>query len=127
MNPSDIEIAQSSAKQPILDIARSLDIPERFVEQYGSYKAKIDYNLLQDLSDKPDGKLILVTAISPTPANQLADCQRSERMTRRRSRHIRRTARSRRIAPPASSVHRASPNNRNSRSERPNSPIRWTP
>ena len=70
MNPSDIEIAQSSAMQPILDIARALDIPERFVEQYGKYKAKIDYNLLQELSEKPDGKLILVTAISPTPAGE---------------------------------------------------------
>ena len=69
-HPSDIEIAQSSAMQPILDIARALDIDERYVEQYGRYKAKIDYNLLRELNDKPDGKLILVTAISPTPAGE---------------------------------------------------------
>jgi len=69
-NLSDIEIAQSSPMQPILDIARGMDIDERYVEQYGRYKAKIDYNLLRDLGDKPDGKLILVTAISPTPAGE---------------------------------------------------------
>ena len=69
-HPSDIEIAQSSAMQPIFDVARSLEIPERYVEPYGSYKAKIDYNLLNDLHTKPDGKLILVTAISPTPAGE---------------------------------------------------------
>ena len=67
---SDIEIAQSSAMQPIVEIARSLEIPERYVEPYGSYKAKIDYNLLNDLASKQDGKLILVTAISPTPAGE---------------------------------------------------------
>ena len=68
--PSDIEIAQSCPMQPITEIARALEIDERYVEQYGRYKAKIDYNLLRDLSDKPDGKLILVTAISPTPAGE---------------------------------------------------------
>ena len=68
--PSDIEIAQSSVMQPIVEIASSLEIPARYVEQYGSYKAKIDYNLLNDLAGKKDGKLILVTAISPTPAGE---------------------------------------------------------
>ena len=68
--PTDIEIAQSSTMQPILDIARGLNIDERYVEQYGKYKAKIDYNLLKELEAKPDGKLILVTAISPTPAGE---------------------------------------------------------
>ena len=67
---TDIEIAQSSPMLPILDIARKLDIDERYIEQYGRYKAKIDYNLLKELDDKPDGKLILVTAISPTPAGE---------------------------------------------------------
>ena len=67
---TDIEIAQSSPMLPILDIARKMNIDERYVEQYGKYKAKINYNLLRDLSDKPDGKLILVTAISPTPAGE---------------------------------------------------------
>ena len=68
--PSDIEIAQSSSMQPITEIARVLEIDERYVEQYGRYKAKIDNHLLNDLADKPDGKLILVTAISPTPAGE---------------------------------------------------------
>lgn len=69
-HPSDIEIAQSTTVHPVSEIARALDIDERYVEQYGKYKAKIDYNLLTDLKDKPDGKLILVTAISPTPAGE---------------------------------------------------------
>ena len=68
--PSDIEIAQSTTMHPIADIAAGLNIDEAYVEQYGRYKAKIDYNLLSDLKDKPDGKLILVTAISPTPAGE---------------------------------------------------------
>jgi formate--tetrahydrofolate ligase len=70
MSQTDIEIAQSSPMQPISQIARALHIPERFVEQYGNDKAKIDYNLLKELADQPDGKLILVTAISPTPAGE---------------------------------------------------------
>ncbi len=69
-HPSDIEIAQSATVHPITEIAEALGIDERYVEQYGRYKAKIDYNLLRDLKDKPDGKLILVTAISPTPAGE---------------------------------------------------------
>jgi len=68
--PSDIEIAQSTTMHPIAEIAAGLNIDEAYVEQYGRYKAKIDYNLLSDLKDKPDGKLILVTAISPTPAGE---------------------------------------------------------
>jgi len=68
--PSDIEIAQSTTMRPIAEIAAGLNIDEAYVEQYGRYKAKIDYNLLSDLKDKPDGKLILVTAISPTPAGE---------------------------------------------------------
>ena len=67
---TDIEIAQSAQPLPILEIARALEIDERFVEQYGHSKAKIDYNLLNELDGKPDGKLILVTAISPTPAGE---------------------------------------------------------
>ncbi len=69
-HPSDIEIAQSTTVRPVSEIARALDIDERYVEHYGKYKAKIDYNLLRELSGKPDGKLILVTAISPTPAGE---------------------------------------------------------
>ena len=67
---TDIEIAQSAQPLPILEIARAMGIDERFVEQYGRSKAKIDYNLLNELDGKPDGKLILVTAISPTPAGE---------------------------------------------------------
>ena len=69
-NLTDIEIAQQTQMEPISKIAASLNIDERYLEQYGRYKAKIDYNLLGEYKDKPDGKLILVTAISPTPAGE---------------------------------------------------------
>jgi formate--tetrahydrofolate ligase len=69
---SDIDIAQEQAgnMKPITDIAAALGIDDKYVEQYGKYKAKIDYKLLNDLKDKPNGKLILVTAITPTPAGE---------------------------------------------------------
>ena len=67
---SDIEIAQESKMEVITSIANGLDIPEEYVELYGKYKAKIDYNYLEQLKDKKDGKLILVTAINPTPAGE---------------------------------------------------------
>lgn len=67
---SDIEIAQECEKQKITTIAAKEDIDEKYLEQYGSYKAKVDYKLLKDLAEKPDGKLILVTAITPTPAGE---------------------------------------------------------
>ncbi|MDR0585127.1 MAG: formate--tetrahydrofolate ligase [Treponema sp.] len=67
---SDIEIAQETPMQPIREVAAELGIEEKYVEQYGNYKAKVDYNLLADKADKPDGKLILVTAITPTPAGE---------------------------------------------------------
>jgi formate--tetrahydrofolate ligase len=51
----------------IREIAAGLGIDEQYVEQYGSHKAKIDCKLLSDLAGKPDGKLVLVTAITPTP------------------------------------------------------------
>ncbi len=66
---TDIEIAQAAEKQPIDQIASSLAIDEKYVEYYGKYKAKIDYNYLKD-SSEPDGKLVLVTAITPTPAGE---------------------------------------------------------
>lgn len=66
---SDIEIAQETVMEPISRIAEAAGIEERYVEQYGRYKAKIDYNLLRE-SNAPDGKLILVTAITPTPAGE---------------------------------------------------------
>ncbi len=67
---SDIEIAQSCQKEKITDIAAKLDIPEKYLELYGNYKAKVDYRLLKDLKNKKDGKLVLVTAITPTPAGE---------------------------------------------------------
>ena len=67
---SDIEIAQSSTPEKILDIAKKLDIPSDALEPYGHYKAKISLDYIDNLGDKSDGKLILVTAISPTPAGE---------------------------------------------------------
>ena len=67
---SDIEIAQECKKQKITAIAAKAGIDEKYLEQYGNYKAKVDYKLLSDLKDKPNGKLILVTAITPTPAGE---------------------------------------------------------
>ena len=67
---SDIEIARSATLEPINDIAAKLDIPESAVIAYGKTKAKIDPDYLSTLKDRPDGKLILVTAITPTPAGE---------------------------------------------------------
>ena len=67
---SDIQIAQETVPQPITAISKKAGIDSRYLEQYGSYKAKVDYRILKDLADRPDGKLILVTAISPTPAGE---------------------------------------------------------
>ena len=67
---SDIEIAQEATMKPVLEIAEKLDIPEEYLESYGKYKVKVDYNLLEQWKDRPDGKLILVTAINPTPAGE---------------------------------------------------------
>ncbi len=66
---SDIEIAQECTMTPITEIAKKAGIEEKYLEQYGKYKAKIDYNMLKE-TDKKDGKLILVTAINPTPAGE---------------------------------------------------------
>ena len=66
---TDIQIAQECVMAPITEIATKAGIDEKYLEQYGKYKAKIDYNLLKE-SDKKDGKLILVTAINPTPAGE---------------------------------------------------------
>ena len=67
---SDIEIAQANEKLKITEVAKAAGIDEKYLEQYGNYKAKVDYSLLKDRADKPDGKLILVTAITPTPAGE---------------------------------------------------------
>ena len=67
---TDIEIAQECVKKKITEIAAVAGVDEKYLEQYGNYKAKVDYALLKDKADKPDGKLILVTAITPTPAGE---------------------------------------------------------
>ena len=67
---TDIEIAQQCRMHPIADIAATAGIDESYLEQYGRYKAKIDLQLLKDRAERPDGKLILVTAINPTPAGE---------------------------------------------------------
>ena len=66
---SDIEIAQECTMAPITEVAAKAGIDDRYLEQYGKYKAKINYSLLKE-SDAPDGKLVLVTAINPTPAGE---------------------------------------------------------
>ena len=66
---SDIEIAQSVEMQPITEIAKVAGVPDQYLEQYGKYKAKVDLSLLND-DTKKEGKLILVTAITPTPAGE---------------------------------------------------------
>ena len=67
---TDIQIAQECEMKKITDIAKTVGVDEKYLEQYGNYKAKIDYKLLKDMADKPYGKLILVTAITPTPAGE---------------------------------------------------------
>ncbi len=66
---TDIEIAQETPMQPITEVAKTAGVDEKYLEQYGKYKAKVDYNILNE-TDRPDGKLILVTAINPTPAGE---------------------------------------------------------
>ena len=66
---SDIEIAQQCQMQHITKIAEKAEVL-KYIEQYGNYKAKIDLSLLADAKDKKDGKLVLVTAITPTPAGE---------------------------------------------------------
>ena len=79
---SDIEIAQETPMLHIREIAKTAGVDEKYLEQYGNYKAKVDYNILKDMADKPNGKLVLVTAINPTPAGEgkttvgLADAMR---------------------------------------------------
>ena len=69
--PSDIEIAQACEMEPIAEVAAQAGIDEKYLEPYGCYMAKVDnISVLKDYADKPDGKLILVTAITPTPAGE---------------------------------------------------------
>ncbi len=67
---SDIEIAQKAPIRPIAEIAKNAGVDEKYLELYGKYKAKLDLALLSDKKDEKDAKLILVTAITPTPAGE---------------------------------------------------------
>ena len=67
---SDIEIAQEAELMHINEIAKIAGVSEDYLELYGKYKAKVDYNILNDMKDRENGKLILVTAINPTPAGE---------------------------------------------------------
>ena len=68
--PSDIEIAQNAKMKPIVEVASSIGIHDDELELYGPYKAKVTRGLWERIKDRPDGKLILVTAITPTPAGE---------------------------------------------------------
>jgi formate--tetrahydrofolate ligase len=68
---SDLAIAQAAHKRPILDLApEQAGIPNEALEPYGRFKAKLSLEYIRTLDSRPDGKLILVTAISPTPAGE---------------------------------------------------------
>ena len=67
---TDIEIAQECEMKKITEVAKLAGVDEKYLEQYGNYKAKVDYKLLRDMADKKAGKLVLVTAITPTPAGE---------------------------------------------------------
>ncbi len=67
---TDVQIAQEANMKPIADVAQQLDITEDELELYGKYKAKINLDVLDRLQNRPDGKLVLVTAINPTPAGE---------------------------------------------------------
>src|SRR5918999_2324616 len=67
---SDIEIAQKATMQRATELARKLGIPDEAIEPYGHYKAKVSLEYMDSLASRKDGKLILVTAISPTPAGE---------------------------------------------------------
>ena len=67
---SDIEIARTSTMKPIVEVASKIGIPQESVLNYGNYKAKISLDFIKSLEQKPDGKLILVTAMTPTPAGE---------------------------------------------------------
>ncbi|GEP00919.1 formate--tetrahydrofolate ligase [Methylobacterium haplocladii] len=68
--PSDIEIARAATLKPIAEVAAKVGIPEDALQNYGKHIAKIDHGFIKSLGDKPNGKLVLVTAISPTPAGE---------------------------------------------------------
>ena len=64
---TDIEIAQETVMQPITEVAKTAGVDEKYLEQYGKYKVKVDYQILKDKANEPNGKLVLVTAINPHP------------------------------------------------------------
>ena len=66
---TDIEIAQGCHMRPITEIAAAAGIDEKYIEQYGRYKAKIDLSIMDEVK-RDNGKLVLVTAITPTPAGE---------------------------------------------------------
>ena len=68
--PSDIEIARATRLKPIAEIAAKIGAPESALRPFGRFIAKLEYDFLRSLKDRPDGKLILVSAISPTPAGE---------------------------------------------------------
>ena len=70
MAKTDIEIARDSKMEPITDIGAKLGIAEEHLHLFGPTKAKVSFDFIDSLEDKPDGKLILVTAITPTPAGE---------------------------------------------------------
>ncbi|HEX5857535.1 MAG TPA: formate--tetrahydrofolate ligase, partial [Microbacterium sp.] len=70
MSPSNIEIAQAATLRPIGRIAESLGIPDEALEPYGRHKAKVALSFLKSIEDRPQGRLVLVTALSPTPAGE---------------------------------------------------------
>ncbi|MBR4543054.1 MAG: formate--tetrahydrofolate ligase, partial [Lachnospiraceae bacterium] len=67
---TDIEIARETKLEPIVNVAKKLDVPEDALEQYGKYKAKLSEDFLESIENNKTGKLILVTAINPTPAGE---------------------------------------------------------
>ena len=70
MMKTDIQIAQEAHMRPIAEVAKSVGISEDDLALYGKYKAKVDHRLLKKMEATPDAKVILVTAISPTPAGE---------------------------------------------------------
>src|SRR5829696_5077101 len=70
MTPTNIEIAQQATMLPIADVAAGLGIPDESLVPYGRHKAKVSLGFLSSLTDRPQGKLVLVTAVSPTPAGE---------------------------------------------------------
>ena len=77
---TDIEIAREASKQPILAVGAKLGIPSEHLLPYGHDKAKIGQDFIKSLADRPDGKLILVTAINPTPAGEGKTDRKSTRL-----------------------------------------------